>query len=214
MQQLDEDYEIERQRRAEDLQLQIQDRRNALDEEIEAQKEALAEAQAAAKQNYDEQREDMKELVRDKLADAWGLADKLRDEVYPRMLEDAERFMEQYRERFLWPEEQEAVKEEQEEALDRLTRRSEPTWIGSVFGGAWERVAGPLPPEAMVPGTTINPFTFEVSIAPNVVVSGLVGLTEEELNRSITDSVSEGLSDFADWLMAQTHGLAGLFQGR
>lgn len=210
LRQLDEDYELARERRKEDFALQVQDRKDALAEEMEAQEAARDEALLAAEENYAEQREEMSKTTAYAFAEAMGLADKLREEVYPKMLEDAEKFMEDYRNLFIWPEEQEATEEEQEEALKRLTYSPGPTWIGGPFGGG---LGTPALTEGLVTGTVLNQSSYEITLAPNVTVSGVVGITEEELNLGIKEASYEVLNDFLEWINRQGHGIAGWFGG-
>ncbi len=199
---LEADYTLASDRRREDLDRQIADRREALGQELAALKETRDEETRLEREAYDE-RYKLWQYERDEaLKKEWGIITDM-DKLLPEYYRIAEQRAKALRSMVdgLTQEEllgTDAVTKALEEAT---AKRSALSVLETARAkGTIDRSPPPTPPrvsgewylDRQIVGGDTN--LYDISISPQVTVSGLVGMTEEELEKSIWEQIYEALN--------------------
>ena len=199
---LEADYTLASDRRREDLDRQIADRREALGQELAALKETRDEETRLEREAYDE-RYKLWQYERDEaLKKEWGIITDM-DKLLPEYYRIAEQRAKALRSMVdgLTQEEllgRDAVTKALEYAAAKRsalsvleTARAKGT-IDRSPPPTSPRVSGEWYLDRQIVGGDTN--LYDISISPQVTVSGLVGMTEEELEKSIWEQIYEALN--------------------
>jgi hypothetical protein len=199
---LEADYTLASDRRREDLDRQIADRREALGQELAALKETRDEETRLEREAYDE-RYKLWQYERDEaLKKEWGIITDM-DKLLPEYYRIAEQRAKALRSMV------DGLTQEDLLGTDAVTRAlEEATAKRSALSvletarakGTIDRSPPPTPPrvsgewylDRQIVGGDTN--LYDISISPQVTVSGLVGMTEEELEKSIWEQIYEALN--------------------